>query len=92
VVAESSTAPVLALAGGRMGLRDSMLSNETVAWPFIPLPAVLVIAAGVVASVGVFLAASPFAGRCCTGRIAGLGAQPASHNSCNFSPRGRPPA
>jgi hypothetical protein len=49
-----------ALAGGRMGLRDSMLWNETVAWPFIPLPAALVIAAGVLASVGVFMAVPHF--------------------------------
>ena len=49
-----------ALAGGRMGLRDSTLWNETVAWPFIPLPAALVIAAGVLASVGVFMAVPYF--------------------------------
>jgi hypothetical protein len=45
-----------ALAGGRMGLRDETRWDETIAWPFVPLPALLVIAAGVVAAVGVFMA------------------------------------
>jgi len=44
------------LAGGRMGLRDAALWDETVAWPFIPLPAFLVIAAGIAAAIGVFMA------------------------------------
>ena len=48
------------LAGGRMGLRDATRWDETVAWPFIPLPAFLVIAAGVAAAVGVFMAAPHF--------------------------------
>jgi hypothetical protein len=39
-----------------MGLRDTALWDETVAWPFIHLPALLVIAAGIVAAVGVFMA------------------------------------
>ena len=49
-----------ALAGGRMGLRDSMLWDETIRWPFIPLPAVLVIAAGTAAAVGIFMAVPHF--------------------------------
>jgi hypothetical protein len=49
-----------ALAGGRMGLRDTARWDETVAWPFIPLPALLVIAAGIAAAVGVFMAVPYF--------------------------------
>ncbi|MET4583267.1 hypothetical protein ABIE21_002786 [Conyzicola nivalis] len=48
------------LAGGRMGLRDTARWDETVAWPFIPLPAFLVIAAGIAAAVGVFMAVPYF--------------------------------
>ena len=48
------------LAGGRMGLRDTTRWDETVAWPFIPLPAFVVIAAGVAAAVGVFMAVQFF--------------------------------
>jgi hypothetical protein len=44
------------LAGGRMGLRDTARWDETAAWPFIPLPAFLVIAAGLAAATGVFMA------------------------------------
>ena len=44
------------LAGGRMGLRDTTRWDETVAWPFIPLPAFVVIATGLAAAVGVFMA------------------------------------
>ena len=48
------------LAGGRMGLRDTTRWDETVAWPFIPLPAFVVIATGVAAAVGVFMAVQWF--------------------------------
>lgn len=48
------------LAGGRMGLRDTARWDETAAWPFIPLPAFLVIAAGLAAVTGVFMAVPYF--------------------------------
>ena len=48
------------LAGGRMGLRDTARWDETAGWPFIPLPALLVIATGVAAAVGVFMAVPDF--------------------------------
>ncbi|GAB2455301.1 hypothetical protein HD599_003084 [Conyzicola lurida] len=48
------------LAGGRMGLRDTARWDETAAWPLIPLPAFLVIAAGLAAVIGVFLAVPYF--------------------------------
>lgn len=39
-----------------MGLRDTARWDETAGWPFIPLPAFLVIAAGIAAAIGVFMA------------------------------------
>jgi hypothetical protein len=45
------------LAGGRMGLRSSSMWDETVRWPAIPLPAVVVIATCLAAVVGVLIVA-----------------------------------
>jgi hypothetical protein len=39
-----------------MGLRDTARWDETAAWPFTPLPAFLVIAVGLAAVIGAFMA------------------------------------
>ena len=49
-----------ALAGGRMGLRDTARWDEVAPWPFIPVPAIVLIAAGVAATIGALMAVPHF--------------------------------